>query len=215
MELAELDIESATVKYYPDAVQKLVQGVGISPDGLRAVVVHRPDSNPQNTDPYALQVAKDQGYSMFDLASSAAQLKRTGTVAVQGFAFAPQGGAAAVSLSDPTNKVYGVNVLDLRTLVANSLSLPSAPEFVGAIPQPPGSTADPSVWVTQVFTGGRISFVDLSNLALTTVGTGPIQGEQPGLREEGIGPEATGQSARARTRVAWSACAEAHAVVGG
>ena len=169
MEIARLDIQSGTVTPYADALQKLVQGVGISPDGLTAVVVHRPDPNPQTTDPYAEQVAKDQGYSMFNLASAVAQLKRTGTVAVQGFAFAPQGGAAAVALSDATNLVYGVDVLDLNTLVANSLSLASAPEFVGAIPQVSGSTADPRIWVTQTFAGGRISFVDLTTLALQTV----------------------------------------------
>jgi hypothetical protein len=169
MEIARLDIQSGTVTPYPDVLQKLVQGVGIGPDGQTAVVVHRPDPDPTTTDPYALQVAEDQGYSMFNIASAVAQLKRTGTVAVQSFAFAPQGGAAAVALSDPTNKVYGVDVLNLDTLVANSLSLASAPEFVGPIPQPPGSTADPSVWVTQVFAGGQISFVDLTTLDLTTV----------------------------------------------
>ncbi len=168
MEIARLDVQSGLVTPYPP-LQKLVQGVGISPDGKSAVVVHRPDPNPQTTDPYAAQVAEDEGYSMFDIASAASQLKRTGTVAVQGFAFAPRGGAAAVALSDATNQVYGVDALDLETLVATSLALASPPEFVGAIPQPSGSTADAQVWVTQAFAGGRISFVDLSTLALQTV----------------------------------------------
>ncbi|MHB8420919.1 MAG: YncE family protein [Myxococcales bacterium] len=168
MGLVRLDVQSGKVTPYPP-LQKLVQGVGLSPDGKSAVVVHRPDPDPQTTDPYAAQVAKDEGYSMFDIASEVAQLKRTGTVAVEGFAFAPKGGAAAVALSDAVNSVYGVDVLDLQTLVATSLALASPPEFVGAIPQASSSTADPELWVTQVFAGGRISFVDLSTLALQTV----------------------------------------------
>ncbi len=169
MEIARLDIASGTVVPYPDALQKLVQGVGISPDGKAAVVVHRPDPNPQTTDPYERQVALDQGYSMFDLGSAVAQLKRTGTVAVQGFAFAPGGGAAAVALRDDGNQVYGVDVLDLDTLVATSLGLASPPEFVGAIPQQTGASAAPLVWVTQVDPGGRISFVDLDSQSIQTV----------------------------------------------
>ncbi len=169
MEIARLDIAGGTVTPYPDALQKLVQGAGISPDGRSAVIVHRPDPNPATTDPYARQVALDQGYSMFDLATAVAQLKRTGDVAVQGFAFAPAGGAAAVALRDDAAQQYGVDILDLRTLVATSLGLASPPEFVGAIPQASGAQAAPLVWVTQVAPGGRISFVDLDSQSIQTV----------------------------------------------
>ncbi len=169
MEIARLDLSTGTVTDYPDTLQKLVQGVGISPDGKAAIVVHRPDPNPATTDPYAAQVAKDQGYSMFDFASAAAQLKRTGKVAVQAFAFAPQGGAAAVALSDTADQIYGVDALNLSTLVSSSLSLASPPEYVGAVPQQVGNSSDPYTWVTQAYSGGRISFVDLSTLALETV----------------------------------------------
>ena len=169
MEIARLDLQGGKVTAYPDALQKLIEGVGVAPDGKTAVIVHRPDPNPTTTDPYVLQVAQDQGYSMFDLASGFAQLKRTGTVAVQGFAFTASGGAAAVALRDDTNLIYGVDALDLRTLVADSLSLASPPEFVGAVPGAAGQGASPKVWVTQIFPGGRISFVDLHNLAIETV----------------------------------------------
>lgn len=169
MEIARLELQRGTLIAYPDTLQKLVQGVGISPDGKTAIVVHRPDPNPSMTDPYAAQVAADQGYSMFDLRTASAQLKRTGKVQVQAFAFAPQGGVAAVALRDDKDLVYGVDVLDLSTLVASSLSLASPPEYVGAVPQQVGTSTDPFAWVTQVYGGGRISFVDLKNLALETV----------------------------------------------
>jgi hypothetical protein len=166
-ELARLDLASAKLTPYPAAVQKLVQAVGISPDGKSAVIVHRPNANPQTTDAYELAVAKDQGYSMFDLGTAVAQLKRTKGVPVGSFAFALEGGSAAVALRDDVNLVYGFDVLDLGRLVAHSFSLASPPEFLG--PLPPGPSLPPRIWITQAFAGGRISFVDLKALTLQTV----------------------------------------------
>jgi hypothetical protein len=104
---------------------------------------------------------------MFDLATSIAQLKRTNGVPVGPFAFALEGGAAAVALRDDANQVYGFDVLDLGRLVAHGFSLASPPEFLG--PLPPGPSLPPRIWITQSFAGGRISFADLDALTLQTV----------------------------------------------
>jgi hypothetical protein len=166
-ELARLDLGSGKLTDYPNAVQKLVQAVGISPDGKSAVIVHRPDPAPLTQDPYERDVAMDQGYSMFDLGTAIAQLKRTNKVPVGPFAFALEGGSAAVALRDDTNQIYGFDVLDLTRLVAHGFSLASPPEFLG--PLPPGPSLPPRIWITQSFAGGRISFADLEALTLQTV----------------------------------------------
>jgi hypothetical protein len=166
-DLARLDLGTNTVTQYPNAVQKLIQGVGIAPDGRSAVIVHRPDSNPATSDPYDRAVAMDQGYSMFDLASTTSQLRRTNGVPVSAFAFLPQGGWAAVALRDDTNKQYSIDAIDLSTLLIGNVGLASPPDFIGALPPTPGT--DPKVWITQAFNGGRVSFLDLSTQGLQTV----------------------------------------------
>jgi hypothetical protein len=166
-DLGRLDLASNTITYYPNAVQKLIQAVGIAPDGKSAVVVHRPDPNPTQTDPYDRAVAADQGYSMFDMASTTAQLRRTNGVPVSAFAFLPQGSWASVALRDDSHNAYSIDAIDLSTLLIGNVGLASPPDFIGALPPSPGT--DPKVWITQAFNGGRVSFLDLPNQALQTV----------------------------------------------
>jgi hypothetical protein len=166
-DLARLDLGTNRVTYYPGVVQKLIQAVGIAPDGKSAVVVHRPDLNSTATDPYDRAVAADQGYSMFDMASTTAQLRRTSGVPVSAFAFLPQGGWASVALRDDSHTVYSIDAIDLSRLLIGNVGLASPPDFIGALPPSPGE--DPKVWITQAFSGGRVSFLDLPNQSLQTV----------------------------------------------
>jgi len=168
-EIARLDLNSGLVTPYPDALLKLVQAVGISPNGKTAIIVHRPQANPATTDPYELAVAEDTGFSMFDLGTAVAQLTRTNGVPISAFAFVPQGDAAAVALRDDTNLIYGVDSLDLTQLIAQSFTLPSAPEWLGGFPVQTGVSSPRRVFVTQIFAGGRISFLNLDAETLETV----------------------------------------------
>ncbi len=168
-EIARLDLTGGLVTPYPDTLLKLVETVGISPSGKTAIVVHRPEANPATTDPYELAVAEDTGYSMFDLATADAQLTRTNGVPISAFAFVPQGDAAAVALRDDTNMIYGIDSLDLTKLITQSFTLPSAPEWLGGFPVQSGLSSPRRVFVTQIFAGGRISFLDIDAETLETV----------------------------------------------
>jgi len=86
---------------------------------------------------------------------------------VSTFAFLPQGGWAAVALRDDTHAHYSIDSIDLSTLLIGNVGLASPPDFIGALP--PSAGTDPKVWITQAFTGGRVSFLDLPTLGLQTV----------------------------------------------
>ena len=53
-------------------------------------MLHRPDPMTQATDPYEAAVDRDEGFSVFDIATGFWQLQRTGTTKPTRFAFSPR-----------------------------------------------------------------------------------------------------------------------------
>lgn len=170
--LAWLDFGTGQLVVF-DRLQKLVKTVGIAPGGRIAIVLHRPDPASTVSDPYEREVDQDEGYSLVDLESGFAQLKRTGGVPPVDFVFAPDGRHAAVTLSALT--ATKIDSIDLQTLVTDSIQLASTPQFLGALPAV--SVGADRVWVTQAHPAGRISFVGLEERIVRTVTGYELNGE--------------------------------------
>jgi hypothetical protein len=155
---ARVDLPSGTVTRYP--LEKWVDEIGISPDSRSAVIIHKPNPNTTQTDPYEAAVDRDEGFSVFDLGTGFSQLQRTGTVKPTRYAFSPVGGYIGVALRDDQAKHYALQAVNLSTLVSTTLSLASTPLFMGTVPQAPGITPH-RVFVSQEHPAGRISVIQL------------------------------------------------------
>lgn len=160
---ALLDLESGDVEVF-DRLKKKIRQVALSDDGRSAIVLHLAEPTSSVADDYERAVDRDEGYSIVDLDSGSAQLKRTGQVAPSELVFAPQSRFAAVTLRDPDGARHRIEAIDLDTLIADSYALGSAPEFAGAF-----SSEDPRVWVTQEHAAGRISILDVATKRLRTL----------------------------------------------
>lgn len=162
---ARVDLPGGKVTKY--GLEKLVDEIALSPDGLSAVIVHRPDPASTATDPYERAVDADQGYSIFDVATGYAQLKRTGKSEPGPFAFSPLGGFLGVALKDDTAKRFSLDAVNLRTLVATTVPLASKPLFMGSVPVAAASSPH-RVFVSQSHPAGRISVVNLDDGQIRT-----------------------------------------------
>lgn len=164
--MAWIDFQTEEIIVF-DRLRKLVQSVGMGPDGRTAIVLHR--ANPDSTiaDPYERAVDKDEGYSIVDLEGGFAQLKLTEGVPPLGFVFSVDGEHAGVVLSDG-ERTHRLDTMDLQRLTTSTLSLASTPRFSGALPDDPEAGGD-RVWVTQEHPAGRISFVSLNSRRIRTV----------------------------------------------
>jgi hypothetical protein len=155
-----VDLPSGEATSY--GLQKLVDEIDLSPDGRSAVIIHRPETNPTTTDEYERAVAAAQGYSIFDVATGYAQLKTTALVEPGPFAFSPAGGYVGVALRDDASSRHVLDRVELSSLVTSSLSLMSAPLYMGPVPQAQGSSQH-RVFVSQSHPAGRISVVNLDD----------------------------------------------------
>ncbi len=163
---ARVDLPSGAVRRH--RVEKWVDEISISPDARSAIVVHRP--NPASTvdDPYERAVDQEHGYTIFDIATGYAQLKRTGTVRPARYAFSPAGGFAGVALRDDAARKFALEAVDLTSLVTTSLPLASSPLFMGTVP-PAAGLSPHRVFVSQAHPAGRISVATLDASQLRTV----------------------------------------------
>lgn len=143
-----------------DRLQKQVQAVALANDGTSAVVLHRPQPDSTVADLYERQVDQSEGYSVVDLEAGTVQLKLTDTQAPQEVVFAPGDRYAGVTLRDDEGGTFGLDAIDLDTLVTRALPLASAPEFAGPLPGPTPELEN-RIWVTQEHRAGRISVVEL------------------------------------------------------
>lgn len=155
---ARVDLPSGTTTRYQ--LEKLVDEIAVSPDAKSAVIIHVPNLNTTATDPYDAAVDRDQGFSTFDVASGFWQLQRTGTIRPTRFAFSPKGGYIGVALRDDAAKKFALQAVNLSSLVSLTLSLASAPLFMGTVPEAPGITPH-RVFVSQDHPAGRISVIQL------------------------------------------------------
>lgn len=165
--LAFVDLAAAPPVARRNGLEKTVDFAEVSGDGATAIVVHRATPDSTVADPYERAVDADQGYTVLDLATGYAQLRRTAKVKPGPLAFSPAGLHAAVALRDDVGAQHQIDALNLASLVARPVSLASAPLFVGPVPSVLGVTPH-RVFVSQIHRAGRISVIQLDNLAIRT-----------------------------------------------
>jgi len=151
-----------------DRLDKQVQSIALAPTGTHAVVLHRPQPDSTVADLYERQVDQAEGYSVVDLQAGLTQLKLTGSLAPREVVFAAGDRFAGVTLRDDAAGTFGLDAIDLGTLVTEALPLASAPEFAGPLPAPTPDLEN-RIWVTQEHPAGRISFVQLDARTVRTV----------------------------------------------
>lgn len=161
-----VDLPGGEATAFP--LQKLVQEIDLSPDGAAAVIVHRPEPDSAAADPYEKAVDLAQGYTVYDARTGYLQLKTTGSAEPGPFAFSPAGRYVAVAVrGEGAAAKHALDVVDLEALVPTTLSLASAPLFLGPVPQAQGASPH-RVFVSQDHPAGRISVVTLDTLQLRT-----------------------------------------------
>jgi hypothetical protein len=161
MAFATLNLETGTVSDFT-GLEKWVNSLGIGPDGHSVIVLHTPNANSTASDPYQQMVDKSQGFSLVDLNAGFAQLNLTNAIPPQLFVFSSDSMHAAVTLTDGSS-TFGVDAIDLTSLVTSSLPLAAAPQFAG-----PFNGSTPVVWVSQDDPAGRVSFVNLDTQQVQT-----------------------------------------------
>lgn len=171
---ARIDLPSGAVTRYP--LEKLVDEVAVSPDSRSAIIIHKADPNTTATDPYEAAVDRDQGFSVFDVGTGYSQLQRTGTVMPTRFAFSPRGGYVGVALRDDAAQRFAIQAVNLSSLVSLTLSLASAPLFMGTVPEAPGVTPH-RIFVSQDHPAGRISVIQLDTGQVRTATGFTLNGE--------------------------------------
>lgn len=158
--ISKVALPSGVVTRFP--LEKWVDEVAISNDGVTALVLHRANAASTAMDPYELAVDKDQGFSVLDVASGFWQLQRTGSTVPTRFAFSPRGGYVGVALRDDALKKFALQAVNLETLVSTTLTLASKPLFMGTVPEAMGITPH-RVFVSQEHPAGRISVTQLDS----------------------------------------------------
>lgn len=171
---ARVELPSGVVTRYP--LEKKVEEISLSPDGLSALIIHKADPGTTATDPYEAAVDRDQGFSVFDVRSGFWQLQRTGTTRPSRYAFSPAGGFVGVALRDDVLKRYQLMAVNLSTLVSSTLPLASTPLFMGTVPQAMGVTPH-RVFVSQDHPAGRISVIQLDSGQVRTATGFTLNGE--------------------------------------
>ncbi|HEY0840191.1 MAG TPA: hypothetical protein VGD74_08395 [Vulgatibacter sp.] len=156
-----------------ERLRKEVRTVAIAPTGTHAIVIHEPRPDSTDADPYEREVDRAHGYSVVTLVGGASQLVVTGDVPPVDAVFAPGTRWAGVTLRGDAGKVFRVDAVDLETLMAAPLPLPSAPEWAGPLATP----LEGKIWVTQKHPAGRISFVDLEARTSRTITGYELNGE--------------------------------------
>ncbi|WP_373045944.1 hypothetical protein [Vulgatibacter sp.] len=150
------------------ALEKQVHSVALSPDGTQALVFHLADPDSTAADLYERWVDQSEGYAVVDLERGIAQLKLTDSLVPREAVFATGDRYAGVTLRDDEAKRFGLDAIDLETLVTEPLQLASAPEFAGPLP---ASTPEQHhrIWVTQEHPAGRIGIARLDERTVRTI----------------------------------------------
>jgi len=136
-------------------IDRVVDSVGIAPDGRNAMLIHAMD--PAATVPYA--------YTLVDLTKEF-PVKKTQTLEAppEPILFTPDGARAVVLLRDDRTDVRRVEQIDLESFIVANLQLGSPPEGVGFV----ASTA--KVFVSQDHPTGRITFIEAGGSIQTVTG---------------------------------------------
>jgi ribosome-binding factor A len=134
-------------------LRKSVRSVAISPDGEKALVIHRKLAGAPDEPGLALddQIDRSYGYSLLELSSGFAKLEVT-PADLGPFAIVPDGSHLFVLFDDgATREVQRAN---LSSFFVDRFTLGSPPVSVGPVP------ASRRVFVGQEHPDGRIAFID-------------------------------------------------------
>lgn len=164
MDLAVFDL--ITEKLLPaPALHKTIRAVAIAPDEKTALVLHNKAASTGSSTTLTQQQIDDQsyGYTMVDLRSSLAKLIITPADPKQ-FVITPDSSNAFVVLRDDQASIRTVQRMSLVSFVERDFPLGSPPSSVAAL-----SADIKKVFVGQVYTEGRISFINWETDGVQTV----------------------------------------------
>ncbi|MBL8685263.1 MAG: hypothetical protein JNK05_39155 [Myxococcales bacterium] len=146
------------------ALRKTVRAVAFAPDSRTALVIHRvaPGDPMQQGIPMQTMLDRSPGYSMVEPSARFVKLQLT-RADVGPFAIVPSGTHAFLLQRLDAQSIAAVDRVDLRSFVADSVTLGSPPLSVGSVP------SSRRVFVGQEHPEGRISFIDWESGALQSV----------------------------------------------
>lgn len=159
-------------------LEKRPAAVFLTPDATRAVIFLQADPGSTVSDPYEREVDRSEGYAVVDLEGGFSQLKLTGTRVPREVVFAPGDRWAAVSLREADGPGFGLDAIDLQSLLTTPLPLASAPEFLGPLPAENEETLH-RIWVTQVHPAGRIGIARLDRRSIRHITGFELESEVP------------------------------------
>ncbi len=135
-------------------VDRPIRSVGIAPDGETAVLVHEP-----------IEDAPAWSYTLVDLTKDVPVKKLQSVLAEPTpLLFTPDGARAIVLQRDDTSNIRGVDRINLRTFIVESLTLGSSPEGAGYI------DATQKLFVSQDHPSGRITLLGPTGSVETVTG---------------------------------------------
>jgi YVTN family beta-propeller protein len=157
-----LDIEDGSF----DVVRlaKSVERVTITPDGDKALIVHRKlPGNPDEAgiDPDTV-IDRSYGYSVVDFDSGFSKLQ-TARSPVGPATVVPTGSDLFVLFNDPSVGLFEVHQVGLESFLVERITLGSPPNSIGSVPD------SQRVFVGQEHPDGRISFIDWETGELESV----------------------------------------------
>ncbi len=140
----------------PPDIHKTIRAVAIAPDEKTALVLHTRTTPTSTSTPLSQQDIVDQsyGYTMVDLATGFTKLQLTPADPTL-FAITPDSSNAFVLLRDDKASVRVAEQISLSSFLATDYALGSPPNSIAAL-----SPATHKVFVGQVYSEGRISFID-------------------------------------------------------
>ncbi len=155
------DLAARALTVFP--LKKGVRAVRPAPGGSTAVILHNkvPGAASSQEGVEGL-IDKSWAYSLLSLPQSFARLQITEADPGQ-LAFAPDGKAAYLLLSNPAAGLRAVDAIDLTSFLCDTVSVGSPPVSVGVVP------ATQRVFVAQDHPLGRVTFLDTGTLATKTV----------------------------------------------
>ena len=158
-EISIMDVDSMSIDYLGRLINKLVEYVVLSPGGLAALVVHRPQPGSPETDPVEREIDALYGYTLIDLATHAT-FQQVTEATLGPLSFSSTGRHAILTVFDEGLQVNELHVLDLYrlTLQMDSVPLEALPQFVGVLP---GGEIG---YVAQEHRYGKITFVDMTSM---------------------------------------------------
>lgn len=164
-DLAIFDLVHEQVLAAPE-IHKTIRAVAIAPDEQTALVLHsRTTPSSSSSNPPSAQDLVDQsyGYTMVQLATGFSKLQLT-AADPSSFAITPDSSNVFLLLRDDKASVRVAEGMDLSSFIPQDFPLGSPPTSIAAL-----SPESHKVFVGQMYTDGRISFINWSTGDVQTV----------------------------------------------